>query len=704
MRIYSGSDTIDIELYEERLNISSEIYMDLTELGIYAEQQAIKASTLTRLCLQYMNLHSPKGYTSINVSSVLHYLQNVEKVPKSLFKSKGVAGESLNMKKVLLPMRENKYAVDFLDIYIKRQECNSRSNNMAAFYDRSMNNKKVKGWEGMLTAIPFLAQKNINLRFNYSNENIISFPKEISSMIKAPEGYVLAWGDFAQSDARIAYNTLLKDDENYKYISVFPDDIYAGFANWVSCFTYNDLLSKLKIAENKFYEKRKKVLDEKIEDNFFVKKAKEEVDSYAAIFADVLKGNVEETNETKSILMKYKSKLKYLYEMEDFVKSEKEKFRSLSANDDSNVKKIKNELKSFVPFSGFKNKDERNLYKVYVLQTIYGTRRHLVPYANKFINILGKVLESCSKYKRYWDDIQKRATYGIPIRVHSYMGHVEYVPAFDGDRVKETLYKCLNYPVQGCTSELIIATTNQLLDTFYNLGYTPDDIRVYYNRHDEPVFILKESVMKDSWIFKDFSRIQMDDWIPLCMEFSFGRKYSVEDEDLMKKYTLSCKINKNKIKTDCNIIQKTEYYPLDKLLELALHVEVISDKKVLIVLYLDEKRAFDAILLNTNNAENFQDVMVGYINRYLKVFYDLGYKQVVILNKLLQDDDMSGNIPVTRLYRISSSISVYRSYIIAMATKSTLLKTSCQLVDDNYEFLASVSRLHMFGGAASGTS
>ena len=129
---------------------------------------------------------------------------------------------------------------------------------MTAFYNRSEKNKKVKGWEGMLTAIPFLAQKNINLRFNYSNENIISFPKEISAMIKAPEGHILAWGDFAQSDARIAYNTLLKDEENYKYISAFPDDIYAGFANWVSCFTYNDLLSRLEIAENKFYEKKRK--------------------------------------------------------------------------------------------------------------------------------------------------------------------------------------------------------------------------------------------------------------------------------------------------------------------------------------------------------------------------------------------------------------------------------------------------------------
>ena len=93
-----------------------------------------------------------------------------------------------------------------------------------------------------------------------------------------------------------------------------------------------------------------------------------------------------------------------------------------------------------------------------------------------------------------------------------------------------------------------------------------------------------------------------------------------------------------------------------------------------------------------------------YINRYIKTFYDLGYRQVVILNKVLHDDDMSGNIPVTRLYRISSSISVFRSYVIAMAAKSTLLKTTSQLVEDNHEFLNSVSRLNMFGGISNVTS
>ena len=128
------------------------------------------------------------------------------------------------------------------------------------------------------------------------------------------------------------------------------------------------------------------------------------------------------------------------------------------------------------------------------------------------------------------------------------------------------------------------------------------------------------------------------------------------------------------------------------------------EKKVLIVLYSEEKNSFDTILLEVSNTQNLGEIMMYYINRYIKTFYDLGYRQVVILNKVLHDDDMSGNIPVTRLYRISSSISVFRSYVIAMAAKSTLLKTTSQLVEDNHEFLNSVSRLNMFGGISNVTS
>ena len=109
-------------------------------------------------------------------------------------------------------------------------------------------------------------------------------------------------------------------------------------------------------------------------------------------------------------------------------------------------------------------------------------------------------------------------------------------------------------------------------------------------------------------------------------------------------------------------------------------------------------------MLEVNNTKDLKEIMVGYINRYIRTFYDLGYRQVVILNKVLHDDDMSGNLPVTRLYRISSSISVFRSYIIAMAARSTLLKSPCQLVDDNREFLSSVSRLNLFGGINNATS
>jgi hypothetical protein len=407
MQYYTAKkDLVDVDLYEERLNRTGEIYVDLIGIGMYSQQQLCRASTLRRLCMKHMNLHSVLGYSSLCSESVRDYLKKTEGVPQKSFKKKGVSGESIDKKKVLEPLLKNGYAPDFLKLYIEHQESKSRSSSMSLLYNRHSRSEKIRGWEGLLTPIPFTANRNVNLRFNYSDENLISFPRDMTGVIKAREGYVLAWGDFAQSDARIAYNLLLRDDTNIEYIRAFPDDIYAGFANWVREFQRMELRQKL--------------------------------DKAVAFREEVMRDSDREVG-TASIEVNEKM------------------------------------LAEWKPFAGFKNREEREVYKVYVLETIYGTRNHKVAEAAKFIDVLGRVLDSCPRYKKFWDDIKRRAAFGVPLRVQCYMGHVEHVAAFDGARLSETLFKCLNYPVQGGTSEIMIITVNRILDKFYEMGYTEDD-------------------------------------------------------------------------------------------------------------------------------------------------------------------------------------------------------------------------------------
>ena len=630
MQFYTLTDYVDVDRYEEYLNLNGEIYADLDEIMLYAQKQRYRAMTLYRLCLKYMNLHSKSGYSSIGTASVVDYLQRNEEISHKNFRKKGVAGDSLDKKKILIPLLQNGYAVDFLEMFIEYKESDNRSNNMSTLLRRIASNKKHQGWDSDLTPVPFTANRDVNLRFNYSNENIISFPKDMKSVIKSKSGYVLAWGDFAQSDARIAYNLLLKDETNIPYIRAFPDDVYAGFANWVNEFKKQELQQRLgeMLARNK------------------------------TVFKE-----------------------------------------AGSKSDTFNVEAIQKQLAEWMPFTGFKTKAERDLYKVYVLQTIYGTRNHKVAKASKFITALGKVLDSCSKYKRFWEDIVKRASFGIPVKVHCYMGHVEHVAAFDGSRLNETLFKCLNYPCQGGSSEIIILTVNRILEKFYSLGYTSDDIHVYYIRHDEPVFQMKKTLMKDSWILKDFGIIQVDDWIPLRLDFSFGRTYTEKDKDLMDEFSLSSRINADKLSVCKPVNPNRQYYPLENLLEISVCITRMPGEKDVLSVYNVNKHSGAAKTIAPLEGVEDSVVIKKFVDKYLTQIYAAGYQQLVVYNSLnCYEDVIDGSIPVVRLYRPLTNRYTFNSNVIGAAAMSAISGKANDIVEQNRAFLSSLTPCPLFKG------
>ena len=62
---------------------------------------------------------------------------------------------------------------------------------------------------------------------------ISQIPKDYAKFISVEEGYFLAWGDFAQADLRIAYNLLLRNEENYGLMASVTDK-YEGIARLVA--------------------------------------------------------------------------------------------------------------------------------------------------------------------------------------------------------------------------------------------------------------------------------------------------------------------------------------------------------------------------------------------------------------------------------------------------------------------------------------
>jgi hypothetical protein len=643
MQFFSAkTDYVDVDLYDRRLNRDGFICVDLVGLGIYSNYQACVAETYQRLCLQFMNVNSRIGYSDLGRESVIGYLSSVEGVPLTSFRKKGVQGQSIDRKKVLMPLFENGYAQDFFDLYFHYVDAKARRSDTKKVFDRNISNDMVEGWDGqVLYKVPFVANKQVNLRFNYSNEDIIGFPREIKYLVQAPKGYVLAWGDFAQSDARIAFNTLLKDEKTLPLVLEYPDDIYAGFANLVSEHTFNELSMKLEEA-------------------------------------------------------------KIIHKVYDEASGENSSSPAVDA--------LTEKLRSFQKFSGFSSAVERDAYKLNSLRVLYGTRRDSVREVSMFVSRFAEVLKGCQKYRKFWDDLSVRSTFGLPIRIKCYMGHTEYITSYEGSKVNEALFKGLNYPVQGGTSEMMILLVNKLLDRFGLMGYSEDDVRVYYCRHDEPIFLVREEVMKDSWVFKDFETIIVDDWIPLKMSFSFGTVYGESSKELESLYESSVSENSEKI----SVVERgpsVDYYPLSKMLELGVWVVDLGDGtdlldngfglerhsgRLLVVVFSEELMKADVKIVNSSSP--FNVVVNQSVSKCLKKAHLEGYRLLVITNQFVGQHVEEIGVPISRVYRTQKTTALHKANIIALSALSKMKGVSDPIVEENRWFLENVSKLNFWEG------
>ena len=159
--------------------------------------------------------------------------------------------------------------------------------------------------------------------------------------------------------------------------------------------------------------------------------------------------------------------------------------------------------------------------------------------------------------------------------------------------------------MQTGTSEIVILTVNKILDKFYELGYTPEDIHIYYTRHDEPIFIMKESIIKDTWIFKECSEIIVDNWTPLKMSFGFGYRYQEEDAILNGRIENVYSLNEEKItkyEPDSDI--EYSFYPLAKTLKVNLCIMPTPDGRSLICIYNEDKATCSFFTANTLDEES----------------------------------------------------------------------------------------------------
>lgn len=176
-------------------------------------------------------------------------------------------------------------------------------------------------------------------------------------------------------------------------------------------------------------------------------------------------------------------------------------------------------------------KGNRKLYKVDCLSTFYNSanRKPVARAMHDYFN-------SRAKYKRYIEDLAMLYRFKLPVPITSYFGYEQLLP--EAPYESAFLSKGLNTPIQTFTSHVVNETVLTLLERFWDLGYTSEDINIYYVRHDEIILLFRDSILKDSWVFKDCSEIHIDGFTPIHLDFHFGNNYREEDEKLTEMINL----------------------------------------------------------------------------------------------------------------------------------------------------------------------
>lgn len=521
---FTKTTEVDVDKYEEHLGAKRIVYFNKTKAEPIIANLRSNQYTNSKIAIRTMQADTSYKYLGLDREVIRNYLVEFCGCPSYMFIKRGSL--TLDAGRVLKPLLAQGKAEEFLTAYIRYKSLVSKLGSIENMLYRTKN--PIENSTGdTIVEMGFNFEQRMNLRYYYNNEDIIGLPKEFNECVTAPEGYILAWGDFEQSDFRIAYNLFIRNEENAKIMDMYSDK-YEGMA---------------RIVAKAFNEK----------------------------------------------------------------------------------------------FDLTKFKQQRPIMKENILATFYGARSGKTPESDAFIKRFAKYLDTCPRYKEFYARLERRYSLGLPIQVESYFGHMESC-SVQQDKVDAINY-ALNSPIQSCSSEIVILTVNKILEKFYSLGYTTDDVRLYYTRHDEPLFIMKTDVLKDSWVFADCSEIHVDNWTPLRLSFEFGYSYKKQDSTLQKMFENYVKIDSNKLTKIEPTTTSESYMPITDTKILSVDfAKIENDNKTVIAFYDINYYKVDYVLADTLDDEELFTIIQNKLLESSNTLYELGCSGCLVYNKGVKKD------------------------------------------------------------------
>lgn len=592
---FTKSDVVDTDKYEQHLRYNGYIVFDKAKMRPTLAYEKSHAHSLAALAKDVMLHKSGGSCYNLDATPIYNYLLKYERCPERYFKKKGVQGISLDSGKVLGKLMGNNYANEFLGFYTGYKSIMAKSSKVDGIINRCNTAMGVNEFGAEVYRLPFSVNQQQNLRYNYKDSDIISaIPKEYCDCITVEEEYILAWGDFAQSDFRIAYSLLLRSPENDLIMNAYADK-YEALARLVA---------------------------------------------------------------------------KALHQEFDLIEFKK----------------------------------QRPLYKQLTLATMYGTRNSIIAEEQDFIKMFTQFLYTCPKYVEFEQRLRDRYAIGLTIPIESYFGHLESCPILYGE--SDTVNKALNTPIQTGTSEIIILTCNKILDMFYSLGYTEDDISIYYVRHDEPIFKIRKEILKDIWLLNQASTILVDNWVPLKLSFEFGYSYKVKDTAIEEYVQQVYDENAHRIiEYNTESLAEEDYYPVPPIFATTVNAASIPEIGQTVVGFYNAKlKSVDYQIVNSLDQAQIVQFVQSKVATAAEGVYEKGYRGILVKSDIFNVEgalveDFAGGSYIKycqiRNEELSAVTKLVRYTTDLYCKKKGIECPVVPVVGDDLEFVQSVSQLKL---------
>lgn len=228
---------IDFDKYLYHLRYLGYVYYDINSLRYESKIMKRQVDTMKYLVTLNMSQGSGGAIHTFSRYNIENFLIKYRNVPESMLWNKKTNSISIDQKH-LSRVYEKGFAQEFISLYSDFTSLRSKSGLLASAVE-SCSPTDVVSYNGeTLGKVTHNIKTTANLRTYYNDFNHQQLSKNALVAMKAPKGYTLVKGDFAQSDLKIAYNMTLKDRTNIDIMYKYPDS-YEGMARVVEGSTFD---------------------------------------------------------------------------------------------------------------------------------------------------------------------------------------------------------------------------------------------------------------------------------------------------------------------------------------------------------------------------------------------------------------------------------------------------------------------------------